>query len=234
MLTLAHESVLPPPRRGWATATSFAVQAVGVTVALLIPLLQPDLLPRLDLTPHIVPIFMPHMETPSVQHGSASSSMATKFAAFVAPWEVPNAIDRSADSKPIADAEPACVGCIPVVGQPTLPTGMTISMLAPAPLPTVVVAKPTGVSRMMDGFLIHRVQPDYPVLARQARIQGPVELAALISRRTIENLQVLSGHPMLTSAALNAVKQWRYRPYVLNGNPIEVDTKITVIFTLGN
>ena len=236
MLTLAHESILPPPRRGWATATSFAVQAVGVTVALLIPLLQPDLLPRLDLTPHIVPIFLPHLETPSVQRGSASSSMATNFAALVAPWKVPNAIDRSADSKPAAEgeAEPACVGCIPGEGPTsTLPTGMSISVLNP--LPVVAVVKPTRVSRMMDGLLIHRVQPDYPILAKQTRIQGPVEIAALISREgTIENLQVLKGHPMLVQAAMNAVKQWRYRPYVLNGDPIEVETKITVIFTLGN
>ena len=86
MLTLAHESVLPAassaPRRGWATVTSFAIQSVGVSVVLLIPLLQPDLLPRLDLTPHIVPIFLPHLETPSVQHGSASSGAATKYAAL--------------------------------------------------------------------------------------------------------------------------------------------------------
>ncbi len=87
---------------------------------------------------------------------------------------------------------------------------------------------------MMEGYLVHRVQPEYPPLARSARIQGSVELSALISKQgTIENLQVRSGHPMLVSAAVNAVRQWRYRPYVLNGEPVEVETQITVNFILG-
>ena len=86
---------------------------------------------------------------------------------------------------------------------------------------------------MMEGNLIHRVQPDYPPLARQARIQGQVVLRAMISREgTIENLQVLSGHPMLVQAAVDAVRQWRYRPYVLNGEPVEVETQVTVNFVL--
>ena len=85
----------------------------------------------------------------------------------------------------------------------------------------------------MDGYLIHRVQPDYPALAERARIQGRVEIAAVISKEgTIENLQVLKGHPMLVRAAIDAVKQWRYRPYILNGDPIEVNTNITVTFSL--
>jgi protein TonB len=81
---------------------------------------------------------------------------------------------------------------------------------------------------------VHKVQPDYPPLARQARIQGAVVLQAVISRDgAIENLQVLSGHPMLVQAAVQAVRQWRYRPYVLNGEPVEVETQVTVNFVLG-
>jgi protein TonB len=77
------------------------------------------------------------------------------------------------------------------------------------------------------------VQPVYPPLARNARIQGPVVLAAVISKAgTIENLRVLSGHPMLVAAAIDAVSQWRYRPYILNSEPIEVETQITVNFML--
>ena len=86
---------------------------------------------------------------------------------------------------------------------------------------------------MMEGNLIHRVQPDYPALARQVRVQGTVVLRAMISREgSIENLQVLSGHPMLVRAAVDAVRQWRYRPYVLNGEPVEVETEVTVNFVL--
>ena len=94
-------------------------------------------------------------------------------------------------------------------------------------------ARPPIVSRMMEGNLIYKVQPIYPALARSARVQGAVVLRAIISRSgTIENLQVASGHPMLVSAAVDAVRQWRYRPYLLNGEPVEVETQVTVNFNL--
>lgn len=232
MLTIAHESNLPNPRRGWATLTSFALQAAGATVVLPIPLLRPSLLPRLDLTPHMVPIFLPHVEAPVVQQSSsAPTSAPTNVGVFTVPREVPKGIALGPDTSAPADAP--CAQCVGVAGPPGLTGEIPIIGLAvPPPLPKV--AKPLRVSRMMDGLLIHRVQPDYPILAKQSRVQGPVEIAALISKQgTIENLQVVSGHPMLVGAALSAVKQWRYRPYVLNGEPIEVDTRITVIFSLG-
>jgi periplasmic protein TonB len=92
---------------------------------------------------------------------------------------------------------------------------------------------PPRISESMEGSLIHRVQPEYPPLAKQARIQGTVLLHAVIDREgKIENLQVLGGHPLLVKAALKAVQQWRYRPYYLNGQPVEVETEITVHFML--
>jgi protein TonB len=86
---------------------------------------------------------------------------------------------------------------------------------------------------MLEGNLIRRVEPVYPPLAKNARIQGSVVLVAVISKAgTIDNLHALSGHPMLVPAALAAVSQWRYRPYILNSEPIEVETQITVNFYL--
>lgn len=86
---------------------------------------------------------------------------------------------------------------------------------------------------MAEANLIYRVQPVYPPIARQARIQGTVELRAIISKTgTIENLAVVGGHPMLVTSAVEAVRQWRYRPYLLNGEPVEVETEITVNFLL--
>ena len=77
------------------------------------------------------------------------------------------------------------------------------------------------------------MQPLYPSAAKAARIQGPVVLRAVISKEgTIENLAVQSGHPMLVKAAIDAVRQWRYRPYLLNGDPFEVETQVTVNFVL--
>jgi periplasmic protein TonB len=88
-------------------------------------------------------------------------------------------------------------------------------------------------SQAMEAFLLHRVQPEYPPLAREVGVQGTVVLSAIIGKDgTIENLHVLSGHPMLVRAALDAVEQWRYRPYLLNGEAVEVETRITVNFVL--
>lgn len=81
--------------------------------------------------------------------------------------------------------------------------------------------------------IINRVQPSYPPLARQTRISGTVRLHAIISKDgTIRELEVINGHPLLQQAALDAVRQWRYQPTLLNGEPVEVDTTIDVIFSL--
>ena len=96
--------------------------------------------------------------------------------------------------------------------------------------PSRRVRLPMEVSQKL---LIKPIAPDYPVLARQAHIQGAVVLDANISKYgTVESLRVISGDPLLIQAALNAVKQWRYKPYLLNGEPVDVNTKITVGFTL--
>jgi protein TonB len=82
---------------------------------------------------------------------------------------------------------------------------------------------------------VHYVKPTYPSIAIASHTQGPVTLRALISKEgNIESLQLVSGHPLLARSALDAVRQWRYRPYILNGEPVEVETQITVNFIFGN
>ena len=77
------------------------------------------------------------------------------------------------------------------------------------------------------------MKPPYPPLVKQARIQGTVVLEAVISKQgSVENLRVISGHPLLIQAALDAVKQWKYKPTLLNGEPVEVVTTVTVNFNL--
>jgi protein TonB len=89
-------------------------------------------------------------------------------------------------------------------------------------------------SQVVEGLLINKVYPVYPPIAKAAGVQGTVTLAAMISMSgAIENLRVASGPPMLQQSALEAVRQWRYRPYMLNGQPIEVETSVNVIFSLG-
>jgi TonB family protein len=110
---------------------------------------------------------------------------------------------------------------------------------APAPAPAQLPPPAGGVMRVRVGGnvqaanLIKKVTPAYPPLAKQARIQGTVQFTVLIGTDgTIQNLQLVSGHPLLVSSAQDAVKQWQYKPTLLNGNPVEVITQIDVNYTL--
>jgi len=86
---------------------------------------------------------------------------------------------------------------------------------------------------VVEGLLIQKTVPEYPLIAKATHTQGTVVLQATISRQgTIENLRVTSGPLMLQQAAVDAVRTWRYRPYLLNGDPVEVETTVNVIFTL--
>ena len=112
-----------------------------------------------------------------------------------------------------------------------------ITEIARSVSPTVV--KPPAPQKLRvssgvaAGMLIDQLKPTYPRLAAQARIQGTVVLQAVIAKDgTVHDLHVISGHPMLVLAAIEAVRQWRYRPYLLNSEPVEVDTQINVNFTL--
>jgi protein TonB len=101
----------------------------------------------------------------------------------------------------------------------------------PPPKPTLTRIKQGG--NVTAASLINRVTPVYPPLARQTRISGTVRLHAIIGKDgSVQQLEVMSGHPLLVQAALEAVRQWRYRPTLLNGEPVEVDTTIDVIFSL--
>jgi protein TonB len=110
----------------------------------------------------------------------------------------------------------------------------SIMSSAPTAAPKIATPKRITVSQgVQAGLLIRKVSPTYPPLAKQARIQGSVVLQAVIGKDgTIQNLRAVSGHPMLIPSALDAVKQWKYKPYFLNGEPVEVDTQVTVNFTL--
>lgn len=104
----------------------------------------------------------------------------------------------------------------------------------PQAAPTLEAPKRVKVSEgVAQGLLVHKVVPQYPALAKQARIQGSVVLQAYIGKDgKVDNVQVVSGPPMLAQAALQAVRQWRYKPYMLNGQPVEVQTMINVNFNL--
>jgi TonB family protein len=112
----------------------------------------------------------------------------------------------------------------------------SISSIAPTGLPPLATPGRVRVSSGVEsGLLINKVAPVYPQLARQARIQGTVTLRAEIGKDgNVDNLQLISGHPMLVPAAIEAVKQWKYKPYLLNGQAVLVETQIQVNFSLQN
>ena len=87
----------------------------------------------------------------------------------------------------------------------------------------------------MAGTIIEKTTPSYPPIAKAAHVSGAVVLHAIIGKNgAIQNLTVISGPEMLRASAVEAVQHWRYKPYLLNGDPTEVDTSITVNFNFGS
>jgi protein TonB len=153
------------------------------------------------------------------------------------PTKIPQKIQMiKEDEAPPAMASAGVVGGVPG-GIPGGQMGGVIGgIISSTPVAVPKVATPQRVRVSMgvtSGLLVRKVNPTYPPLARQARISGTVILRAVISKDgSIENLSLVSGHPMLAPAAIDAVKQWKYKPYLLNGEPVEVDTEVQVNFTL--
>jgi periplasmic protein TonB len=223
--------------RGWTTLISFAVQAVAVGSLLLLPLFYTEGLPRLAMLAPLLAPAPPPAAPPTPRPNSPATPQSNLMGdRLVSPAQIPPTVTMLTDAEPPPPMiDPSAAGVRDGTGDPNA-RGTVLNLvlgsdLALPPPPPAVHHPP--VSRMMEGNLVYRVQPDYPPLARQVRVQGLVVLRAMISRQgTIEDLQVMSGHPMLVKAAVEAVRQWRYRPYELNGEPVEVETEVKVNFVL--
>jgi len=227
-------------KRGMTTTLSFFLEAVFVGILVLIPLLFTEALPKGQLMTFLVapppppppppPAAAPVHVVKQVQTDIINGQLRT-------PTKIPQKVQMiKEDEAPPAMMSAGVVGGVPG-GVPGGQMGGVIGGIissTPVAVPKVATPQRVRVSQgVTQGLLIRKVQPNYPPLARQARIQGTVLLAAEISKDgNIENLRLISGHPMLAPAAIEAVKQWRYKPYILNGEPVEVETQITVNFTL--
>lgn len=229
-------------KRPATTAASFVLQSVLVAAVAALPLLFTEALPR-------------GWDTPAVKIGPPPGEPAPQPASPTRRQPSPRESDMIGNRLREPQAIPRHV--VQIEGgeapQPAIPSGgpgvpggtgssennvlnAIVNLVPPASAPRPSVTGPLRVSQgVAQGFLVHQVKPVYPPLARQARIQGSVLLRAIIGKDGgIENLQLVSGHPMLAPAAIEAVRQWRYRPYTLNGEPVEVETEITVNFVLGS
>jgi periplasmic protein TonB len=214
----------------WTAIASFVLQGVIVSAAVILPLLNPAGLPDLKhrlFTPISLGDLHIRASASLPQHGGSAP---------LAPIVVRNIFTLpSARSHAGSDVRAITDPGFEIVGSET---GAQISNLSSGSYSPPVYrpapeAKPRPVSVMMEGNLIHRVEPQYPAIAKQIRLQGVVVLRAMISSDgTIESVQVVSGPAILAHSAIAAVNQWKYRPYYLNGTPIAVETQITVKFLL--
>lgn len=233
-------------RRRWTTFASFMAQAVALTFLLALSLLWIERPPQVRwlLTSPTFATSESPAQIQETHRGAAIDQPVQKPLIVLSPHKPQRTtatdVDRNADTNAAASA-PAFselgsqTGRLAGnnAGNNIVPFGLGAGPV-PAIPPQPAATKPVVVSNLGEGSVIHRVQPEYPALARQARVQGSVELRAIISKTgAIEKLVVVHGHPMLSAAAIEAVRQWRYRPYLLNNQPVEVETEITVNFLLG-
>jgi protein TonB len=239
-------------RKASSVLMSFLIQCCLITVAVLIPLIYTESLPRTQLTSFLVAPPPPPPPPPppaAVAPVKVVKVVPRQFDAgrLMAPKQIPKEIAMIKEDEMPAAAATGVVGGVPG-GVPGGTAGGVIGGIigsvptaAPPPPPPPVKEAPKPVvpkqirvgGNVQSAKLINQPKPSYPPLARQARIQGVVRFNAVIGRDgTIQNLTLVSGHPLLVPSATEAVRQWRYQPTLLNGEPVEVVTQIDVNFTL--
>jgi len=235
-------------RQTWATIASFILQCVMLGVLLLLPLYFTQELPKSQLLTFLVAPPPPPPPPPAAQQAARIMKQIQSDLLSGGQLRTPTRIPQKVQMIREEEAPPPMPGAGGVVGGVPggIPGGQldgviggivnSSSNLAYVPKLQPVVPQRVRVSQgVTNGLLLNKVAPAYPSIAKAARIQGNVVLKAIIGKEgTIQDLQLVSGHPMLVPAAIEAVRQWRYRPYLLNGQPVEVETTITVIFTLNS
>jgi|HubBroStandDraft_6_1064221.scaffolds.fasta_scaffold64025_3 protein TonB len=224
------------PRNPWAAVGSVTLLSLLLLALVVIPLFHPDTLPKRETltTLYVLPAAAASNVTRLPVPRSTSRNTPTNM-------RIPSAVHTTQEAPaPPLDTAGGLVGGVPggVVGG--IPGGVLSEVLrstGSAP----VLAKTSAPTpkrirvpdRIAESNLVYDVAPKYPPEAGRARIEGMVVLLAVIGKDgTVEDVRVKSGLPVLAQAAIEAVKQWRYRPYFLNGEPVEVDSQITINFTL--
>ncbi|HTT32996.1 MAG TPA: energy transducer TonB [Methylomirabilota bacterium] len=226
----------------WTVFLSMAFQVGFLAVLILIPLIYTEALPRtmmatmLTAPPPPPPPPPPPAAVqvvkvkPQVHLMDAGKLMAPK----VIPKDVKIIKEEAEPDMGMAGAVGGVPGGVAGGSMGGVLGGVIGGMGAAPPPPKPKQTGPLRVGgNVQAAKIINRVQPIYPPLARQTRISGTVRLHAIIGKDgMIQSLEVVSGHPLLQQAALDAVRQWRYQPTLLNGDPVDVDTTIDVIFSL--
>ena len=228
--TLLESSSKGRKGKKWPMATAFAVEAIVGAVVVVVPLLSTGVIPVSARVPIYTPLKPVTVETvkPVVKPPRACAGCGPSTAGPTAVVLVSNNHNTIYAGPPVETTDRPELTRPGSNGPDNLPkdligdgSGKTEVKLGPKRI----------VSQLDEGQLVNRVEPVYPHVAAVAGIQGQVKLHAIIARDgSIQSLNAISGHPLLVRAALDAVGQWRYRPYYLNGEAVEVDTFITVNF----
>jgi len=227
-------------KRVWTTLFSVFLQAFLIGIMILIPLIYTEALPKQQLMTFLVaPPPPPPPPPPAAPEVRVVKVVQTDIenGQLRTPTKIPQkvAMIKEEEAPPPVSSMGGVMGGVPG-GVPGGSMGGVLGGIlssTPTAAPKLAVQRVRVSQGVSEGNLISQMKPPYPPMAKMARVQGAVVLQALISKQgTIQNLRVVSGHPMLVQAALDAVKQWRYRPYLLNGEPVEVETQITLNFSL--
>jgi protein TonB len=228
-------------KRPWNFLASLGAELLVVSLALLIPLLYRDHLPSVHWKDIITgPAPLPEPFPLARASGRPSPIQARSLPQLFRPDldRTVTGAEQHATLDFAIDAPPGLASG-PLAGETNMLGRFIPNIVAPPPKPTVEAPKPSSAPVPVGGDvqmakLLRKVIPVYPAIARAARISGIVRLIGTIGKDgAIRNLQLVSGHPMLARAALDAVQQWIYKPTLLNGNPVEVIAPIEVSFTLG-
>jgi periplasmic protein TonB len=239
VISSAHPTRTHKP---WTVAVSALVQAAIVGVMILIPLLVTEALPKQMLTTFLTAPAPPPPPPPPAPAVKIVKPVARLIQSgkLVAPTVIPKKVNIIKEEE-----MPPDVGAVGVVGGVPggMPGGTAGGVLGgilggtgggPPPPPKAALSRIRVGGNVEQAALIHQVLPQYPQIAKTAHISGTVILHAIIAKDgTVQELQYISGPPLLMRTAMDAVRQWRYKPTLLNGDPVEVDTTISVVFTLG-
>jgi periplasmic protein TonB len=222
----------------WAVVLSAMGQVILLSLLILIPLIHTQALPKALSSTYLLAPQPPALQSQFPK--PARTRRAPRLfngIRLIAPTSIPPKVEvlREPELPPDAESSPQVTSVFNDI--PRL--GMTGGNVGPNPaVPSPLKAdQPARLNRGGDveqALLISQSKPAYPLLAIQTHTQGDVVLRAIISKDgNVAELQLVSGHPLLVKAAMEAVRQWRYKPTLLNGEPVEVDTTITVTFRLG-
>jgi protein TonB len=214
----------------WTTAAAFVVEGALLAVGVVAALVHTGAIVN---TVKLVRVEVPLTPTPIRTEIVSTGGGGGGASAVRQPNSIPTTIATGGSVPRVGGREDYAGDLNLPPGLPLGAIGQNPGIFTSAPQPRIEHRR-IQVSSMDPAKLIHQVRPAYPQLARAARISGEVRLRAIIARDgSIQNLAVVSGPAMLNQAALDAVHQWRYKPTILGGEPVEIETTITVNFILG-